>query len=88
MRTNEEARYEFTPQGKLDAGGTQRLLNLEVAFKDMAMTVLEMAPETASRTIALNHLLMAKMMCAQAVSHPEAQSNKESASEKAAKKSK
>lgn len=81
MRTMEDVKYEFTPQGKLDAGQTQRLLNLEVAFKEMALTVLEMAPALPARTLALNYLLMSKMLCSQAISHSGGQSPEPAAKE-------
>lgn len=69
MRTQAEVMHAFTPQ-KLGAVDQQKILHLEIAYKEMALVVLEMTPESADRTAALRKLLESKMTCVQAISHP------------------
>lgn len=69
MRTKQEVIHAFTPVGKLDPGATQRLLRMEVSFRDMANEIMDHVPESADRTAALRKLLESKMTCIQAISH-------------------
>lgn len=68
MRTREEVAHAFTPQ-KVNPSQEQRILRMNIAFKDLADEVAELAPESADRTAALRKLLVAKMMVIQAISH-------------------
>lgn len=69
MRTSAEVLHAFTPVGKLPPGHTQRLLRMETLFKDAALEIVDLVPESADRTAALRKLLEAKMTCVQAISH-------------------
>lgn len=79
MRTAKEVDHAFTAVKKLSPSQTQRLLNMEVRFKEMATDILDQVPESADRTSALRKLLETKMMCSQAITHqksPEEALNK------------
>lgn len=69
MRTADEVKYAFTAVGKLDTGLSQRILRLEIAFRELASEVFDLVPESADRTAALRKLLESKMTCVQAISH-------------------
>lgn len=69
MRNSLEVQHAFTPVGKLDPGAQQRLLHMEIGFRELAQQVVEMVPECADRTAALRKLLESKMTCVQAISH-------------------
>ncbi len=76
MNTQADVIYAFTPQ-KLDQTAQQKVLHLEVAYKEMALVVLDMVPEGADRTTAIRRLLESKMIAIQSISHPNLGSNKE-----------
>lgn len=82
MRNREEVEHAFTSIGKLDAGGTQRVLRLNVAFKDLAHEIMELAPETPDRTASLRKLLEAKFTAIQAVTHSQPKETKKTESVK------
>lgn len=69
MRTAEEAKFAFTPVGKLGVTTTHKILKIENEFRDLALSVVDLVPESADRTAALRKLLEAKMTCVQAISH-------------------
>lgn len=69
MDTPEKVKYEFAPQ-KTDAGQQQRILNIEVAFTDLAQTLLQMVPPGKFREATFAKLLIAKHLSVHAISHP------------------
>lgn len=73
MRTQAEVVHAFTPVGKLDPGLTQRILRIEVAFRELAVELVDLVPECPDRTAALRKLLESKMTCVQAISHAQAE---------------
>lgn len=69
MRTQPEIKYAFEPQ-KLSETQKHLILKTEMAFKELAETIIDLAPETADRTAALRKVLEAKFMTVQAITHP------------------
>ena len=60
---------EFSPTDKLDQVQRQKILNLEVTFKNIASEICDMVPDTSHRSAAIRSLLDAKFYCTHAISH-------------------
>lgn len=73
MRSLDEVVAQFTPVGNLGGVAKQRIYKLGLAFQELATEIIDLAPENASRTIALNKLLEAKFLATQAVTHDKVQ---------------
>lgn len=69
MRTKAEITHAFTPVGKLNSTQTMKMNKIAIAFKSLALDVEDLVPETADRTSALRHLMLAKFECVQAITH-------------------
>lgn len=69
MRTKEEALDAFTPVGPLTQTQQVRVQRITNAFKELAIELMDVTPESADRTSALRKCLEAKFMCVQAITH-------------------
>ena len=71
MKTREEIVEAFTPKEKLSAVDKAGLLQNQSDFLDIATSVFKNVPGGSMREKALEHLLMAKFLCSQSLTHPE-----------------
>lgn len=71
MQTNEEIKYQFNPvpAKQLTEVAKVSITKTEMAFTDLATTLLDLVPDSGCRTGALRKLLMAKMLCIQSITH-------------------
>lgn len=69
MRTREEISYEFTPVGQMSSTQNMALLKTQNAFKDLALEIERLVPDTPHRTAAIRMLLNSKWTCVQAITH-------------------
>jgi hypothetical protein len=60
---------EFSPADKLDQVQRQKIMNLEVAFKELAGEIADSVPDGVSKLSAIKSLLDAKFYCVHAISH-------------------
>ena len=68
---------EFSPNNKLDLVQRQKILKLEVIFKDIASEICDMVPDVNHRSAAIRSLLDAKFYCTHAISHAKQTKQKE-----------
>lgn len=68
MRTKEDVKHAFSSQ-KLDSTQSQKILRTEIAFKELASEMIELASDSADRTAAMRKLLEAKQGFVHAISH-------------------
>lgn len=71
MNTTEEIKYQFNPvpAKQLTEVAKVSITKTEMAFTDLATTLLDLVPESGCRTGAMRKLLSAKMLCIQAITH-------------------
>jgi hypothetical protein len=95
--TKLEILKEFSPADKLDQVQRQKIMKLEVAFKDLVSEVCDMVPDINHRSSAIRSLLDAKFYCTHAITHTklkptekekiqDGEENSEKSSEKSNKK--
>jgi N-acetylglucosamine-6-phosphate deacetylase len=69
MKDSKSVLEAFTPKTKLTPGQTQRMAKINKAYQDLAVELVELAPENADRTSALRKLLDSKMTAVQSITH-------------------
>lgn len=73
MRNVEQVRHAFSSQ-KVGTVERQAILNVEKAYEELALTILNQTPDCPDRTAALRKLLESKWTCTHAISHVQVQS--------------
>lgn len=68
MRYTGDVEHAFSSVKITPAQGS-RVLRTEIAFKDLALEMMQLLPESADRTAALRKLLETKHACVQAITH-------------------
>lgn len=68
MRTKDDVKYAFSSQ-KVDPTRWSKILRTEIAFKELASEMIELASDSADRTAAMRKLLEAKQGFVHAISH-------------------